>query len=156
MGEELHQKIERWIREEYVTEKQIEFEENEFHYLIHPPSNEDIKVEIFKPRNKDRTIVIGAMTKVSGEHQKRYLDLSDEGRLDFDWNLKQILSNPFCEFELIYENESIVNFVVSTEIFYDNFDEITKDLFFQRIKNIIKCKLRGIWHYQYKLGVVKK
>lgn len=149
MGLTLEKKVEELCLEEGIPVQKIRSDMAAFQLNLQFP-NPQSNINVFQPKGKDDTIIIGAVIEIAELHKQKLRALDSEKREKFIWDLRMTLAQSHIEFEMRHPN-NILEFVrVHRFLFEDGF---SKHAFMNVLLDVNRSKLLVIWFIQREFGV---
>lgn len=149
MGTELEKRVEELCLEEGITIQKVRNSMAEFQLNLQFP-NPQSNINIFQPKGKEDTVVIGAVIEVSETHKQGLRALNTKKREEFIWDLRLMLARGRVEFEMRHPDNILEHVRVHTFLFKDGF---SKQAFMNALLDVNRAKLLVIWFIQKKFGV---
>lgn len=149
VGTELEKRVEELCLEEGITIQKVRNEMAEFQLNLQFP-NPQSNINIFQPKGKEDTIVIGAVIEVSETHKQGLRALNTKKRESFIWDLRLMLARGRVEFEMRHPDNILEHVRVHTFLFKDGF---SKQAFMNALLDVNRAKLLVIWFIQREFGV---
>lgn len=129
----MHDKIERWLIHQNYSFKELDNDENAFHFLIKHAGETGAPVEIFEPKSQPNVLVVGAKANLKNNQIARYLRFSEDEKQKFE---KKI--GDFC-----YSIKAVHRFLeedgkrkVGVYIVIENKDETNQEILFETIDRV--------------------
>lgn len=112
--------------------------------------NPQSNINVFQPKGKNDTLIVGAVIEVAEPHKQQLRALDNEKREKFIWDLRLTLAQGNIEFEMRHPN-NVLEFVrVHKFLFEDGF---SKHAFMNALLDVNRSKLLVIWFIQREFGV---
>ena len=129
----MRDKVERWLTHQNYSFKELESQENTFHFLIKHAGDTGAPVEIFEPKSQQNILVIGAKANLKNNQIARYLRYSDEEKKKFEKKIED-----FC-----YSIQAVHRFLeedgkrkVGVYIVIENKEDVTHESLFDTIDKV--------------------
>ncbi len=149
MGLTLEKRVEELCLEEGIPIQKIPSDRATFQLNLQFP-NPQSNINVFQPKGKNDTLIVGAVIEVAEPHKQKLRALDNEKREKFIWDLRLTLARSNIEFELRHPN-NILEFVrVHKFLFEDGF---SKHTFMNALLDVNRSKLLVIWFIQREFGV---
>ncbi len=140
--------IKEWLIKEGIFKEEVSDENAEFHYIVEVPPASTQLIDIVQPKGTE-IILVASGIKLSDEHYKAVMELSEKEREDFMWGIRFGLLFLPTEFQIIPDSKNPQLFQFTRKLYVEN---IERQRFIDAIAEVHKCKLFIIWKLNQKFG----
>ena len=149
----IENKIEQWLIEERLLIEKISDEKSNFNFLIINPIESNKTMNIKQPKGRDDFVSIKIEVKVMDSHIKNIIGLTNQERINFNFDLKMSFINQNVHYKLVKESGILHSFFIRKIIYEDG---LSKDRLISEIYNVVHGALLGIMIIQKKFGIPEK
>lgn len=148
----MSKKVEAWLRQEGMFEREIEDGEAYFHFVA-KHGGSDVHFEVIYPKKSVDSVVIVSGLNIAHEHIKNMDGLGNGERAEFLWGIKFGLLFEQTAFNLLPNGQrpEVVKF---TRHIY--FDGLTKEKLMEVIRENYRCNLFVIWKFMERFVIQSK
>ncbi len=144
----MRDKIREWLMRDGIFKREAPDDKAEFHFVAEVPPASSQFVDVIYPKNTDLILVASGL-KLSDEHYKAVMSLSEQEREKFMWEIRFGLLFLPTEFQIIPDSKNPQLFQFTRKLYIEN---LTRQSLMDAIAEVHKCKLFIIWKLRQKFG----
>ncbi len=137
----MRDKIREWLMRDGIFKKEVQDDKAEFHFVTEVPPVSSQFIDVIYPKNTDLILVASGL-KLSDEHYKAVMSLSERERDKFMWEIRFGLLFLPTEFQIIPDARNPQLFQFTRKLYIEN---LTRQGLMDAIAEVHKCKLYIIW-----------
>ena len=145
------EKVRRWLVEEGIYKGEIPDENATYHFAVEVPLGSGLKADIIQPKNKkDLVLIVGTVVLVE-QHYNALKSMPKTKREELLWEMRFELLFRDSDFQIIPSAEGFKGIQFTRPRYFDG---LTKNKFFECLRENFKCQLYIIWKMNQLFGEI--
>ncbi|MDK2781123.1 MAG: hypothetical protein PWR13_151 [Archaeoglobi archaeon] len=144
----MKERILEWLVRDGLSVREVQDEGASFHLIAEVPPNSSQFIDVLHPEKMD-FILVASGIKLSEEHERALMNLAENEREKFMWEIRFGLIFLPTEFKILPDSKNPRLFQFTRKLYIEN---LTRQSLMDAVAEVHKCKLFIIWKLREKFG----